>query len=666
MKLKLAIILSVLVLILSISPVLSFYDWTSYCNSFTPCQQSAFSSTRGRFDLGYSNMSLPLGYNVTIAKIRPYQALISSLGITPTTANDVFTIIPSGNNLTIWNGNYGLVASIDMQGFQVYSQIDTLGFWDINSPSDIAGLWVNSTALPLVSFRVYSFNGTSHALSKTYELNFSDAYAINNVGIRHSLGIVNFMISHSDKTFTFYRIDKTGILTEQNFSATCFFNEPFSFGDFNNDSATEYMTYCEDTAVLFQENGSIAYQFNSSNIVDAKMVHVDNSGKWKLAVLSGDTAYPCVPSSSIVVKNLDGTTFWVKSYSIGGKTGRLAIDDDYNGDGYNDIFLLTNGYCEYTDLSNSVQMRVLDGVNGNTLAYNYTADTGWGNVVTQGSTALTIANLDADNHKEFIFSATDRLFVLNIHDNISYINFQLPSGNKFSSCIPADMNYNGFLELTCSGIGTTYAFGSFNLSNANAQINSVILTPSNTIQPNQLLTATIFASDVEGNTPFTYEKSCYDGAGFSDIDTNNIKNCTYFFNGLYNLTLGVRDVYHTDFVLYSTIINVTTEAGAGVCNNNGTCDYGENNGNCPADCPAPPTPNGTTQATDTGGMPLPTKIVDVNDVNSGFLPEIYYGTLGFLSNTLTPIMIVIFAILFALIILSLGSIIIKVAKKIGS
>jgi hypothetical protein len=669
MKLKLAIILSILVLILSISPVLSFYDWHQYCNSFTPCQQSAFLSARGRLDLGYSNITLPMGYNVISASGLPFQALISSLGITPITANDIFTIVPDKNNLTIWNGTYGLVASIDTKG-NIFTQIDNLDFWG-NGESDIAGIWEvdgNTTA-----FRVYSFNITTRTLSKTYEMNFTTAWRGVNVGLRHSAGIVNFMVTYNPITsysFTFYRIDKTGILTQQNYSATnCAFSEPFAFADFNDDGATDYMTYCGSSAMIFEENGSILYQFNSSNIVDAKMVHVDSSNRWKLAILTSEQHYVYpdgyASSSVLYIKNLDGTTFWSKSMDIGGQAGRLAVDDDYDGDYFNDIYLLTNGYHFTTHDNNFISMQIFSGHNGTILASKIVGDTGWCAIATSGATALTIANLDGDNHKEFIFSGTNRLWVWNAYNNVSYILFYT-SEKRISSCIPADANYDGLLELTCSGIDETTMLSSSNFSNVNAQIDLVVLSPSNVILPNQLLTATIFASDNESNTPFTYEKSCYDGAGFSDINTNNVKNCTYYFNGLYNLTLGVRDVYHTDFTLYSTIINVTTEAGAGVCNNNGTCDYGETYANCPADCPAPPTPNGTTQATDTGGMPLPTKIVDVNNVEQGFLPEIYYGTLAFLSNALTPIMIVIFAILFALIILSLGSIIIKVAKKIES
>jgi ABC-type siderophore export system fused ATPase/permease subunit len=59
------------------------------------------------------------------------------------------------------------------------------------------------------------------------------------------------------------------------------------------------------------------------------------------------------------------------------------------------------------------------------------------------------------------------------------------------------------------------------------------------------------------------------------------------------------------------------------------------------------------------------KIVDTDNINSGFLPEIYYGILGFLSNTLSPMIILVFVIFFVLIILAIAMIVKNVFKKVG-
>lgn len=52
------------------------------------------------------------------------------------------------------------------------------------------------------------------------------------------------------------------------------------------------------------------------------------------------------------------------------------------------------------------------------------------------------------------------------------------------------------------------------------------------------------------------------------------------------------------------------------------------------------------------------------DSGQGILPSIYYGTLNFFSNSLFPIIILVFAIFIVLIIIALFSIITKLMRKI--
>ena len=58
------------------------------------------------------------------------------------------------------------------------------------------------------------------------------------------------------------------------------------------------------------------------------------------------------------------------------------------------------------------------------------------------------------------------------------------------------------------------------------------------------------------------------------------------------------------------------------------------------------------------------KLVNVDDINTGLLPDIYHGTLRFFSVTLSPMIIFIFLIFIVLIILLIGALIKKVAKAI--
>ena len=98
-----------------------------------------------------------------------------------------------------------------------------------------------------------------------------------------------------------------------------------------------------------------------------------------------------------------------------------------------------------------------------------------------------------------------------------------------------------------------------------------------------------------------------------------------------------------------------------ICNYNNVCESREDYENCLADCPAP-----TSNPSEWQEVNLPTKIVDVDNPEQGLLPEVYYGILGFFSETLSPMIILIFVIFFVLIILTLGTIIKKIAMKVGS
>lgn len=61
---------------------------------------------------------------------------------------------------------------------------------------------------------------------------------------------------------------------------------------------------------------------------------------------------------------------------------------------------------------------------------------------------------------------------------------------------------------------------------------------------------------------------------------------------------------------------------------------------------------------------LTMKLVNVDDVNTGLLPDIYHGTLRFFSVTLSPMIIFIFLLFIVLIILLIGAVIKKIAKAI--
>ena len=100
-----------------------------------------------------------------------------------------------------------------------------------------------------------------------------------------------------------------------------------------------------------------------------------------------------------------------------------------------------------------------------------------------------------------------------------------------------------------------------------------------------------------------------------------------------------------------------------ICDNDDVCEssQGETYINCPNDCP---TPTETTQVE--GGIAIPLDLVNTEDTDKGLLPEIYYGTLGFFSSVLEPSILLIFVIFFVLIMITIGAIIVKIAKKVSN
>jgi hypothetical protein len=235
------------------------------------------------------------------------------------------------------------------------------------------------------------------------------------------------------------------------------------------------------------------------------------------------------------------------------------------------------------------------------------------------------------------------------------------------SCIPADVNIDNYQEIICSGTDGSEGVTIYSTPEANQMpvINSVSFSPSQVVTPNQTLTATISASDFEANTIF-YSQRCFIDDTWSVESVNPIQTpCSYSLNGIYNFTARVRDAQHLTYNFLSYDIYVNSQGY--ICNSNSSCDtnFGENNGNCPQDCPVIPTNEtigNTTQVT--GGMAIPTQLVDVNNENQGLLPSIYFGTLGFLSATLNPMMVLIFAIFIVLIMLLIAKLIKKVAQKV--
>jgi hypothetical protein len=198
------------------------------------------------------------------------------------------------------------------------------------------------------------------------------------------------------------------------------------------------------------------------------------------------------------------------------------------------------------------------------------------------------------------------------------------------SCIPADLDYDGLTDVICTYPTGTKVY-SADYTNLNAYIYSVSFSPSAVIEVNSTLTATVTAIDPEDDSIY-YSIRCNNTGSYSTETDNPIQTCYYNTLGNYQVTIRVRDEFHGTYDTLTQDIEVALTS--------------------------------YTQAE--GGVAIPTKLVDVDDTEQGLLPSIYYGTLGFFSNILSPLFIIVVLFLSMAIIITIIGIAVKLIHKASS
>jgi hypothetical protein len=648
-RLEYNLIFIIISLIIFTSFISATCDWTDYGSQYTPltnAQLSSGASCYGLFNSGnFKNTTIVQG--MTTLAYGGTQPVVSNIN-----SSFDYSFFSNGNYLQVYDGNLALKQEI-LTGLGL-SNLNALDFDGDGLNNEIAGLFrYNNTQFYL---DVYSYNFSSNLFYSIYQQNFTVSDVSSSLwgGLRSSMG--NLFFVNKTNMITVNRTDTILTILPLSYGGNSY-TEPVAWFDMDSDGNTEYLTFSTTSFIVFRQDGTIVLMVNNTDaskyFLKARMFNADGT-TWKVVVLKGDSSGGA--SSTLTAYKLDGSTYWNKAIPEIIAGGDMAIGD-YDGDGNDDIYLMTAKLVFTTGYTTTTQFKIFKGTNGNQL--NSKVDVlSYGEANSYRKTYLTLADLNHDLQNDIIAIQDGRFWFFDVYNNVTI--FQANLSNVLLSPIPADVNFDGFQEILISGSGYTVIY-STNSTNQNAVIQSVTYDTGTTIELNSTLYMYVTLTDAENNIPFQCSVDCF-GDGNWSAETGTTLSCVYLQLGQFNNTIRCRDAYHSGEYDYLSQMISVTQTGA-TCDNDGICDIsqGENINNCPSDCPLS---NEDYIQSAGGGSAIPTKLVDVNNVEQGLLPEIWYGTLGFFSYTLVPLIILIFVIFFTLIILSIATIIKKIANKV--